>query len=90
MEEIMITKEQLLNEVGDFTWDFGQCFFIETRYGNFIWSDPDYNGDNTMMEYSGSIQDFFSSRYGLYGRGKGNHLISRYCGDKFTVIEEKK
>jgi hypothetical protein len=40
-----------------------------------------------MMEYSGTAQDFFSP---MYGRSKGKHLISRYCGDQFTVIEEKK
>jgi hypothetical protein len=83
----MITKEQLLNEMAEFTWDFGQKFFVETKHGNFVWSDPDYNGDNTMMEYSGTAQDFFSP---MYGRSKGKHLISRYCGDQFTVIEEKK
>jgi hypothetical protein len=87
MEKIMITKEQLLNEMAEFTWDFGQKFFVETKHGNFVWSDPDYNGDNTMMEYPGTAWDFFRP---MYGRSKGKHIISDYCGDQFTVIEEKK
>lgn len=36
---------------GEFTWDFGQLFFIETDKGNFIWSDPDYGGNNTLTPY---------------------------------------
>jgi len=35
-----------MNEVfelfGEFTWSFGNEFFIETPMENYIWSDPSY------------------------------------------------
>jgi hypothetical protein len=73
----IVTKEQLLSTVGDFTWDFNQRFFVETSYGNFIWSDPDYNGDNSFVKTDLSINEFFSP---YFGSCKGRHVISEYCG----------
>ena len=46
-----ITKGDLLNLIGDFTWLWNDIFFIETEQGNFVWSDPEYNGDNTIRLY---------------------------------------
>jgi len=71
-------KEQLLELEGDFTWDFGCHFFIETNKGNFIWSDPDYNGDNTIVPFDGNYNDWLPR--GMYGRSKGLHKIGSYCG----------
>lgn len=76
-------KEQLMNVVGEFTWDFGQNFFIETPIGNFVWSDPDYYGDNTIRTFNGSIQDYFGEGF---GRCKGRHTISGYCGEDFEFV----
>lgn len=76
-------KEQLMNMSGYFTWDFGQNFFIETPIGNFVWSDPDYYGDNTIRYFNGSIQDYFG---GGFGRRKGRHTISGYCGEDFEFV----
>jgi hypothetical protein len=81
-----MTKDILEDMMGDFTWDFGQKFFIEASVGNFVWSDPDYNGDGSMERYSGTIQDWFD---GGYGRDKGTHRIGSYCGN-FTFSKEKK
>jgi hypothetical protein len=78
-----VTKESLLNEYGDFTWGFSSLFLIETSFGLFIWSDPGYNGNNTIRPYHGRVKDFCNP----YGRMKGRHLISRYCGDQFTFME---
>lgn len=77
-------KEKLMNMVGQFTWDFGQNFFIETSIGNFIWSDPDYYGDNTIKSFDGSIKDYFGKGF---GRRKGHHTISEYCGEDFEFVE---
>ena len=84
MEQTVITKEVLLNEMGEFTWDFGHFFVIQTRFGMFVWSDPGYGGDNTMKPYLGRFKDFFYP----YGRDKGTHLISRYCGEEFSFIDK--
>lgn len=80
-----MTKEILADMMGDFTWDFGQKFFIETSVGNFVWSDPDYNGDGFIERYNGTIQSWFG---GSYGRDKGTHRIGSYCGN-FTYIEDE-
>ena len=78
-----ITKAELLNLMGQFTWFWNDIFFIETERGNFVWSDPDYpNGDNTIRPFRGMIQEFIKDQKIDYGRAKGEHLISRYCGDE--------
>ncbi len=79
------TKEQLLDEIGKFTWDFGQRFFVETRFGNFVWSDPDYNGDNTFKKYQGDYKQWIKTTGSPFGRSKGSHLIRNYCGDQIIV-----
>ncbi len=81
-----MTREHLLGLYGEFTWDFGQKFFIQTSEGNFVWSDPDYGGDNTIRPYNGTLQHFFGEGF---GRGKGVHTIASYCGEGvvFTPYE---
>jgi len=69
-------KEKLAETVGKFTWDFGQNFFIETEFGNFVWSDPSYDGDNTIIRFNGSV----------YGRNKGEYMIGDFCGKDFVFV----
>lgn len=83
-----MTKERLITLEGDFTWDFGQQFFIETAEGNFVWSDPGYNGDNTIREVKANYNDWIHETHIPFGRSKGNHIIGHYCGADF-VFEEK-
>lgn len=73
----MLKRSEVENLIGDFTWDFGRQFFIETNKGNFVWSDPDYNGDNKLTPYDGSYKDWIKSP--RYGRDKGKHRIGDYC-----------
>lgn len=80
-----MNKETLMNLMGEFTWNFGQQFFIETAQGNFIWSDPDYNGDNTIRKYHGTIHDFFPGD--SYSR-EGKHVIGKYCDPMFTLVDD--
>ena len=75
----MLNAKEVAELCGEFTWDFGQHFFIETEKGNFIWSDPDYGGDNTLTPFEGGIKNFFTDDG--YGRDKGTHIISDYCGN---------
>ena len=83
----MITKEKLSGMVGQFIWLFGQEFFIETSEGNFIWRDPDYQGDGSIIEYKGTLKSYLKKHGIPFGRDKGKHLIGEYCGD-FTVDSE--
>ena len=82
-------KEKTLNLVGEFTWLWGQEFFIETSERNFIWRDPDYGGDNSIRVYSGSFQDYLKEIGLDYGRSKGKHFIAGYCGENvlFMVVD---
>ena len=80
----MITKEKLQNVVGEFTWLFGDEFFIETSEGNFIWRNPSYQGDGSIREYKGTYEKYRKECGVPFGRDKGKHLIGEYCGD-FTV-----
>lgn len=74
-----------LDTVAEFTWDFGQKFLLATPHGYFMWSDPDYSGDNTIVPYHGNPGDF--TMPGFCGRDKGIHRIGDYCGPDviFTV-----
>ena len=82
----MVTKEEFLNVVGEFTWMWGMDFFIETDVGNFIWKDPDYQGDNTIRRYNGSYNDYLKEFDIDFGRDKGKHMISEYCGTEFKLV----
>jgi hypothetical protein len=78
--------ENILDKTGEFTWMFGPDFFIETNEGNFIWKDPDYNGDNTLRPYAGNYHDFVKECKVPYGRDKGKHIIKEYCGPDVRII----
>lgn len=80
-----MTRQEFLNMTGEFTWDFGMNFFIETRIGNFIWSDPDYNGDNSIKPYNGTCHEYFE-QCGHFGRSKGIHTIGGYCGNDVNIM----
>lgn len=80
-----INREQLLDSVGHFSWDFGQKFFVETPHGNFVWSDPDYKGDNSFTKFDGLYKDWIKQIGISYGRDKGKHIIRSYCGDQIVL-----
>ncbi len=77
----------ILDLYGHFTWSFRSQFFIETTIGNFIWNDPDYGGNNTIIPYSGSYKDWCINLNIPYGRDKGQHIIKEYCGNELTILE---
>ncbi len=69
-----------LDTVANFVWGFGQEFLLIVKDKEFyVWSAPDYNGDNTIKPYNGNASDFTSP--GFCGRDKGIHSIGSYCGD---------
>lgn len=75
-----------VDDLATFSWGFSDKFFLETDKGNFIWSDPDYNGDNTIRPYKGTLEDFLKEEDISYCRDKGSHIIKEYCGDDVTII----
>ncbi|MFA5132488.1 MAG: hypothetical protein WC444_04190 [Candidatus Paceibacterota bacterium] len=83
----MIDRETLLNAVGDFSWLWNDCFFIETEeHGNFLWSDPEYRGDNTIRKTDMSLKEYLTVVGVPYGRSKGKHIIRRYVGEDAICV----
>lgn len=81
-----ISKSELLKLSGSFGWDFGQCFFIETSKGNFIWEDPDYGGRNVIYRYNGTLREWLKTRGIPHVRDKGIHSIQGYCGSEWKLL----
>lgn len=76
-----------LDTIAEFTWFWNHHFFLETKEGNFIWSDPDYpGGNNTIRSYNGTLQDYCKESNIPYGRSKGKHSIRGYCGEGVRFI----
>ena len=74
-----------LDSVGEFTWGFGTNFLIEIGTERYVWSSPDYNGDNTIKPYKGNPRNFTSD--GFCGRDKGTHIIREYCGNDVRFVD---
>lgn len=83
-----MTKEELVNVTGLFTWLWDCHFHIETDVGNFLWSDPDYNGDDTIRP-CGTYAEILDEFQIDFGREKGRHRIGDYTGETFTYVEKK-
>lgn len=82
-----MTREQILELTGYFTWLWDDRFFIETPRGNFIWSDPGYNGSNEIRKIEQTYDAFLAEHDLPFGRCKGTHMIKDYCGSEVQVIE---
>jgi len=80
------TEKLTLDDSGNFCWNYGQEFFIETAKGNFIWSDPDYHGDNTIRPYTGTIGDYCKQNHLRFLRDKGDHFVRDYCGKDVKIV----
>ncbi len=78
----MVDKQQILGTMAEFTWSFGKTWFVETQFGNFIWSDPDYAGDNTFKKFDGDYRKWCDLENIDAGRSKGFHNVERYCGNQ--------
>lgn len=78
-------KSLTVEDVADFTWNWNDLFFLETAKGNFVWSDPEYGGDNTIRPYNGDLKKFFGKSY---GRSSGSHTIAAYCGNGVRILDE--
>lgn len=80
----MITID--LDTVCDVTFNFGGLFLLEPigqkgRFENrefWVWSDPEYGGDNTITKYTGNPLHFTMKNF--CGRSKGTHSVRGYCG----------
>lgn len=77
-----------LDTVCDFTWMWNDRFHLEAEDGKaFIWSDPDYGGDNTIRPHRMTQQDYAKTKPQPWGRDKGKHRIRDYCGEDVRILE---
>lgn len=74
-----------LDTVADFIWFWSDKFFLETSEGNFIWSDPDYQGNNTIVPFKGTMAEYCKQTKIPFGRDKGKHTIRGYCGEDVVI-----
>lgn len=72
-----------IQDEADFTWNFGSEFYLETSKGNYVWSSPDYGGDNTIKPTQLSLKGFLGKGY--HGRSKGKHSIESFCGSEVNI-----
>ncbi len=76
-----------LTDIGHFTWGFGSDFFIEVDgLGNFVWSDPDYQGNHIILPFAGSYKEWCEKLKIPFGRDKGEHVIKDYCGNDVSIF----
>jgi len=79
--------QKILDDTADFAWSYGQTFFVETKCnGNFVWSDPDYDGDNTLTKFNGNYGDWIKQIGIPFARCKGKHVVKHYCGEEVKII----
>lgn len=88
-------RKMFLEMDAEFSWNYGNEFFLETSIGNFTWSDPSYpGGTNEIRPFFGDLKKYLSTRNIPYLRDKGIHKISEYCGEdvelKFDLNDFKK
>jgi hypothetical protein len=77
-----------IDDVAEFCWVWNHEFFLRTDKGNFVWSHPEYpNGNNTIVMFEGTLDDFCKSRQIDFVRCEGVHVISHYCGADVTIVE---
>jgi hypothetical protein len=80
-----MTKEEIRNLFGDFTFDYKDEFFISTEKGNFVFSDPKYGGSGELKKYDGSRKNWEESKAKVFG--PINHFLDYVCGD-FKYVEK--
>lgn len=74
-----------IDDNANFIWLWDDKFFLETNKGNFVWSDPNYNGDNTITPFPGSFKDYIKKENAPYGRCKGIKNIRNFCGSSVII-----
>ena len=75
-----------VDDVAEFTYCWGWTFFLETPKGNYEWSDPAYNGNNTIRPFAGTLKEFCDTIHVPFCRFKGKHVIKDYCGSDVKIV----
>jgi len=74
----------------EFTWMWGRDFHLQAEDGRaYLWSSPDYGGDNTIRPHHRTISDYgrlYQHNPTAWGRDKGQHRIRDYCGNGVIFV----
>lgn len=93
----MTKLSDILAATGEFAWDFGKHWFIEIKgMGNFVWSDPDYGGDNSIRPFPADYAKFCEWTRVQFCRSKGTKVVGHYIavdppptlGEPITISKE--
>lgn len=79
MENVLHMENLNFDDLAIFHWGFGPEWVLETKKGIWIWSDPEYDGDNTIKYWPGTYCEFLKHRSIGYCRSKGRHIVSKIC-----------
>lgn len=79
-----MTREEIKDLFGDFTFDYKNEYFISTAKGNFIWSDPRQGGSGELRKYNGKRSDWENSKTKVFG--PINHFLDYFC-EGFRYVE---
>lgn len=76
------TKQDFLNAKGTFKSFYGSLVSIQIGEQTFIWKDPRYGGDNTVMEFNGTEASRLANYlYNDYGMCFGTYMVSVWVSD---------
>lgn len=88
-EKVLPSHEEFLDAEGEFTTFFGSIWTIETKWGVFSWSNPEYGGTGQIKYVCATWNDYRSlnsiRKNDFGGRCKGTRVISRYIGNQFKL-----
>lgn len=83
-----MTREDFLNQIADFSWMWGKNFHLQVGDRAYLWSSPEYGGDNTIRPYP-HTQDELGKMHAdspvPWSRDKGAHRIKDYCGENVVL-----
>lgn len=83
----MVNNMLSLDDRVRFTWGWSELFLLQSDEGaSWVWSDPDYGGDNTIQPFDGDYDDFCAQLNIPYGRCKGQNTIRGYCGEDVKIL----
>lgn len=88
MTKRVLTRQQILDLEGTFISNFGSKYYVETEFGypNFIYSDPDSGGDNTLVQTSLTDEEWLAVEDIPYGRDKGSYVIDHFVDADITIL----
>ena len=66
----------------------GKFHFLELTKGNFVWSDPASGGDNTIVPFDGTYNEWLNFHKVRNPKDCGANSIREYCGNEVIVKQD--